>query len=110
MCIRDRDIEGVLYTKDGKKLIKAPAQMTGKYIVPEGVEEIEAFAFQNSHFDEIILPDSLEKIGTGAFQYSGIKKMTVPKGITEIEAVSYTHLDVYKRQLGISRHTAPIEL
>lgn len=80
-----KDIEGVLYTKDGKKLIKAPAQMTGKYIVPKGVEEIEAFAFQNSHFDEIILPDSLKKIGTGAFQYSDIKKMTVPKGITEIE-------------------------
>lgn len=80
-----KDVDGVLYTKDGKKLIKAPAQMTGKYIVSEGVEEMEAFAFQNSHFDEIILPDSLKKIGSGVFQYSNIKKMTVPKGITEIE-------------------------
>ena len=80
-----KDIDDVLYTKNGKKLIKAPAQMTGKYIVPKGVEELEAFAFQNSHCDEVVLPDSLKKIGTGAFQYSEIKKMIVPKGITEIE-------------------------
>ncbi len=80
-----KDIDGVLYTKDGKKLIKAPAQMTGKYIMPEGVEELEAFAFQNSNFDEVVLPDSLIKMGSSVFQYSSIKKMSVPKGIAKIE-------------------------
>ncbi len=80
-----KDVDGVLYAKDGKKLMKAPAQMTGTYVVPDGVEELEAFAFQNSHFDEIILPDSLKKIGSSAFQHSSIKKMSVPKSITKIE-------------------------
>ena len=80
-----KDIDGVLYTKDGKKLIKAPAQMTGKYVVPEGVEEVEMFAFQNSKFDEVVLPESLKKIDKSAFEYSAVKRIKVPKGVKEID-------------------------
>lgn len=80
-----KDVDGVLYTKDGKTLIKAPCQKEGKYIVPEGVEKIETGAFQNSHLEEVILPKSLNEIGYSAFQYSSLKKMTVPEGVTKIE-------------------------
>ena len=78
-------MDGVLYTKDGKKLIKAPCQMTGTYTVPDGVEEIEISAFENSHLEEVLLPDSLKTIGDYAFQGSEIKKMTVPKSITQLK-------------------------
>ncbi len=80
-----KDVDGVLYTKDGKRLIKAPAQMTGKYIVPEGVEEIETSAFQYSNLDEVILPESLKTIGYYGFQYSKLKKVVIPKGMSELE-------------------------
>ena len=80
-----KDIDGVLFTKDGKKLIKAPAQMTGKYVVPEGVETICSYAFQNSQIEEVVLPDTLTKIETGAFSWSNLRKIVVPKGVTEIE-------------------------
>lgn len=80
-----KDVDGVLYTKDGKNLIKAPCQMTGKYVVPEGVEEIELSAFQNSHLDEVILPESLKEIGNYGFQNSELKKVAIPKGLPELE-------------------------
>ncbi len=80
-----KDIDGVLFTKDGKNLIKAPCQKTGKYVVPEGVEEIESSAFQYSNLDEVILPESLKTIGYYGFQYSKLKKVVIPKGMSELE-------------------------
>ena len=44
-----KDVDGVLYTKDDKRLIKIPCQKTGTYTVSDGVEEIEVTAFQYSH-------------------------------------------------------------
>lgn len=78
-------MDGALYTKDGKRLIKVPCQKTGTYIVPEGVEEIEVTAFQYSHLDEVILPESLKEIGSLCFQYSELKKVTIPKSLSELK-------------------------
>lgn len=80
-----KDMDGVLYTKDGKRLIKMPCQKTGTYTVPEGVEEIELSAFQYSHLDEVILPESLKEISNYSFQYSELKKVTIPKSLPELE-------------------------
>ena len=76
-----KDIDGVLFTKDGKKLLLYPVfrgqQPTDKedeftypdaYTVPDGVEEIGTFAFlKNGHLRDITLPESLKKIGDMAF-------------------------------------------
>ena len=80
-----KDVDGVLYTKDGKNLMKAPCQMTGTYVVPEGVEEIELSAFAYSHLDEVILPESLKEIGNYGFQHSELKEVTIPKNMPELE-------------------------
>lgn len=80
-----KDMDVVLYTKDGEKLIKMPAQKTGHYVVPEGVEEIENYAFEFSQLDEVILPDSLQKIGSSGFSNSSLKKIAGPKGVSELE-------------------------
>lgn len=57
----------VLFTKDMKKLVLCPAQgqymKDTKYIIPEGVTEIETAAFAtNSFIQELIFPASLETI------------------------------------------------
>ena len=46
-----------------------------------------------------------EKIGV--IGQNGAGKSTLLKIIAGVEAVSYTHLDVYKRQAGDSRPPAP---
>jgi len=49
-------------------------------IIPEGVEEIGAFAFLNCEkLTKIHLPSSIKFIGEGAFLGSGIKELEVPK-------------------------------
>lgn len=84
------DKDGVLFSADGKTLIRYPESRGRFYTVPEGTEEIAYQAFyeadlfeakfpetlksiQNYAFegcrslDALVLPDSLEHIGTGAF-------------------------------------------
>lgn len=64
-----KDIDGVLFSKDGKALLLFPAQC-GKeaYAVPEGVERIATFAFlKNEKLRDLSLPESLREIGDMAF-------------------------------------------
>lgn len=76
-----KDVDGVLYTKDGKTLILYPVrygQQPGEkedeysypdtYAVPDGVERIGTFAFlKNGHLRDVTLPGSLKEIGDMAF-------------------------------------------
>ena len=60
--------DGVLYSGDGKVLLKATKEANGKeIIVPEGVLEIGPRAFERIDIKSISLPNSLEKIGANAF-------------------------------------------
>ncbi len=66
-------VDGVLFTKDGKELVKYPNGKTGDtYEVPDGVEKIHPNAFRSdgsssAGLENITFPDSLEEIGEGAF-------------------------------------------
>lgn len=59
--------DGIVYSKNGKRLLYCPQYKTGRVVIPEGVEEIVDEAFCNSLVSEVILPDSLREIGTNAF-------------------------------------------
>ena len=84
------DKDGVLFSADGKTLIRYPESKGRFYTVPEGTEEIayqafyeadlfevkfpetlkniENYAFEGCYsLDALSLPDSLERIGAGAF-------------------------------------------
>lgn len=65
-------IDGNLYSKDGKKLIKyAIGKAESDFVIPDGVTEIEARAFQNSsNLKNITIPDSVISIGADAFEKS----------------------------------------
>ena len=63
-----KDEDGVLFSKDGTVLIKFPAKHSTTYTVPEGVKEIQFFAFDhNTIIKEVTLPNTLEYIGNQAF-------------------------------------------
>ncbi len=62
------DIDGVLYTKDMKKLVRCPMATAGIFNIPDGVEEICASGFMYCFsLTEITIPNSVIKIEVDAF-------------------------------------------
>ena len=59
--------DGILYSKDGKTLIKCPIGRTGDVIIPAGTEIIKDFAFKECKISSVVFPDSLKRIGKKAF-------------------------------------------
>ena len=59
---------GVKYSKDGRKLLKAPYELNGTYSIKEGVRIIcdKAFCLCSS-LTEIVIPNSVTSIGDSAF-------------------------------------------
>ena len=63
-----KTVDGVLFTKDGKRLIRFPQEKSGTYTIPAGVKTISQYAFKKSRkLTEIVIPDSVSNIGEGAF-------------------------------------------
>ena len=66
-------VDGVIYTKDRKVLVKYPDNRDGHYDIPEGTECILHNAFAESKIESVKFPESLYRIGTYAF--SDCKKL-----------------------------------
>ena len=64
-----KSIDGIVYSKDGKKLIKcSPKRRCYTFKIPEGVEEIDAHAFDwNNYIFKIQLPETLKNLKAGTF-------------------------------------------
>lgn len=82
--------DGVLFSKDMTKLIKAPVMMTGEYTVPESVITICMYAFSKSKLSKIILPDNLAEIEDYAFERcENLISISIPEGVEEIEESTF---------------------
>lgn len=81
-----RSIDGVLFSKDGKKLIAFPAGHKGDtYVVPDQTEQITPYAFYGAErLKRITLPQSLKSIGGNAFKRVGIPFLTVPRSVAKL--------------------------
>ena len=64
-----KDIDGVLFTADGKELIAYPlGRKAEKYTVPDGVKRIHKKAFAGCvHLNEVVVPEGVEVIEESAF-------------------------------------------
>lgn len=61
-------IDGVLFNKEGTRLVRYPQGRRGAYRVPEGVTEIGDRAFDHNYWlTDIALPESVTNIGAFAF-------------------------------------------
>lgn len=76
--------QGVLYSKDGKKLVLCPAGKTGSFAVPSGVTSLGENAFMQSCLQSITLPSTLKTIEDGAFCYADITSLALPNSVTSI--------------------------
>ena len=79
------DIDGVLFTKDGKSLLQFPAAKAAEYTVPEETEIIARDAFYMSKLESVSLPSSLKELAYDAFGYSThLTDLVIPEGVTDI--------------------------
>ena len=74
-------VDGVLFSKDGKKLVCFPKGRTGEYDIPEGVSEIGKYAFWESSLTSCIFSDSIRIIGEHAFDSSCLTSCVIPEGV-----------------------------
>ena len=77
---------GVKYSKDGRKLLKAPGELSGAYSVKEGTRIICNSAFSScSSLSEIVIPSSVTSIGDSAFSScSSLSEIVIPSSVTSI--------------------------
>lgn len=77
---------GVKYSKDWKRLLKAPIGLKGEYSIRDGVKVIGEEAFINCIFlKKIVIPNSVKCIGNGAFtKCNSLGNIYIPKNINKI--------------------------
>ena len=77
---------GVIYSKDGRKLLKVTKTLRGAYSIKEGTRIICKLAFWGrSSLSEIVIPSSVTSIGNSAFSYcSSLSEVVIPSSVTSI--------------------------
>ena len=86
---------GVKYSKDWKRLLKAPVLFEGKYSIRDGVKVIGDKAFMDCGFlFNIDLPDSVKSIGRCAFWgCDQLGSIVIPNGVTSIDDYAFGWCD-----------------
>ena len=80
--VTDEDIEngiidefGVIYSKDGKRLLNAHYCDFETYTIKKGVKVICDYAFHCAFLQSIVIPESVTSIGTNPFADSGVRSI-----------------------------------
>ena len=85
-----QSVDGILFSRDGRKLICFPGGRTGSYSVPTGVEVIGKNAFRDCAITEVIIPESVTSIEDNAFRGSNIAGVAIPENIRDIGAYAFS--------------------
>ena len=77
---------GVKYSIDGKRLLKAPRGLIGKYVIGESVIVIGDNAFKHCDFLRLVtIPNSVTSIGESAFEdCESLESISIPNSVTSI--------------------------
>lgn len=83
---------GVLYSADGKVLIKYPEGRCEPVRIPYGVEVIEKHAFANSNAAEIYIPDTVMEIKEEAFlNAQNLRNVSLGNGVEVIRDGAFAY-------------------
>jgi hypothetical protein len=84
-------INEIVYSKSNAVLLTASKEIIGTYIVPEGVEEIDSYAFNGcTKLIGIEMSNTLERIGESAFYgCASLKSITLPDTILSIDSHAF---------------------
>lgn len=87
-------VDGVLYTKDKKKLVVFPTAKTGSYSVLDGTEIIGHSSFAFSKISNVYFPNTVSTFEYGAFYNSKITDIVIPYNIKEIPKQCFMHAEL----------------
>lgn len=80
-----KSVDGVMYTKDGKKIICYPCAKSGDtFTIPDGVETVGVAAVSSTSLKEIILPDSVSVLERHCFSFNeNLQKLHMDNTVIE---------------------------
>ena len=83
---------GVKYSKDWKRLLKAPQSLSGKYSIRKGVKVIGNMAFSSCRsLTNINIPNSVTTIGDSAFWgCDSLTNINIPNSVTTIGKCAFS--------------------
>ena len=86
---------GVKYSKDGRKLLKAPQELKECYSIKEGTRIICDKAFSMcSSLTEVVIPNSVTSIGGGAFfKCTSLISIFIPDSVTSIGNGAFSYCE-----------------
>ena len=89
---------GVKYSKDWKRLLRAPEDLDGVYSIRKGVKVIAKNAFLHClYLDNINIPNSVISIGSNAFKGCwSLKSINIPESVTCIEDYAFAYCNSLK--------------
>lgn len=78
--------DGVVFSKDGTKLIVFPSGRSGDYQIPEGTTRVEDYAFYYCvNVSSVTIPGSVKSLGEGAFgNCSSLTQVILNEGLEEV--------------------------
>lgn len=81
-----KSTDGVLFSKDDKVLVAYPANKQDEdYLIPEGTQVINEYAFAYANIFTIALPKTLKSIGSSAFYGCGkLQEIQIPDNVYQI--------------------------
>ena len=93
-----KDEYGVKYSKDWKRILKAPEDLDGVYSIRKGVKVIAKNAFLHClYLDNINIPNSVISIGSNAFKGCwSLKSINIPESVTCIEDYAFAYCNSLK--------------
>lgn len=71
-------------------------------IIPEGVTEIESYAFYQNQLTDIVLPSTLQKIGEQAFYDNYINEIIIPDNVELIGEHAFAFNNITRVEMGNS--------
>lgn len=84
------DEYGVVYSEDGKRLIRVPENLGPSYVVRDGCEFISNNAFSScTKLEDVSVPDSVSDFGTAFQGCASLKSVSFPSNLTAIPAQAF---------------------
>lgn len=92
------DIDGVLFDKNKKKLVTFPNQKSDTYVIPDSVNTVCTFAFDNcSNLRSLTIPNSVTNIENCAFNYcNNLTKINLPGNLINLGSRAFSNCENLK--------------